>query len=90
MHIHPKNELSLTSYLQGAQNATIAGQDYELLAKLSSAVKGEIWPAAASAESKKPQRIPEDTPAVFLTPLPCRSSNLAFLATKLILQVALI
>jgi len=40
------------------------------------------------AKSKNPQRIPEDMPAVFLTPLPCLGSNLAFLATKVILQVA--
>jgi len=46
---------------------------------------------ARCAKSKKnPQRIPEDTPAVFLTPLPCLPSSLAFLATKLILQVALV
>jgi hypothetical protein len=38
---------------------------------------------------KNPQRISGDTPAVFLASLPCLGSSLVFLATKLILQVAL-
>jgi|GEM_PF-2691509 len=58
----------------------LVAQHFELLAKLSSTAKVDLWPAAALREVKKsPQRIPEDTPAVFFDPasLPRLKSRLS-------------